>query len=309
MIQVRELVKQYGNKNVLDHVSFEIGKGEVLGLLGKNGAGKSTIMNIITGNLTATEGTVAVDGYDIAEKPLTAKSKIGYLPELPPVYPEMSVNNYLRFVYDLKRCRLTRDNHIKEVCEQTGISEVRGRLIRNLSKGYRQRLGIAQAMIGNPDVLILDEPTVGLDPQQVVEVRELIGRLKKTHTMLLSSHILTEIQYVCDRIVVLNEGHIAADDTPENLMKYRAGTELKVRAEGKKDRIETVLSGIPGVAKVKCLGMQEAGSYDFLVDAEQGKDIRREISRRLTERSCSLLYLIPLEMTLENVFLQLTDEA
>lgn len=309
MIQVRELVKQYGNKKVLDQVSLEIKEGEVVGLLGKNGAGKSTIMNIITGNLAATRGAVEIDGCSIAENPVAVKRKIGYLPELPPLYQEMSVNSYLKFVYNLKKCKLPREEHIKEVCEQACISDISGRVIRNLSKGYRQRLGIAQAMIGNPDVLILDEPTVGLDPQQVVEVRELIGCLKKTHTMLLSSHILTEIQYVCDRIVVLNEGHIVADDSPEHLLKYKAGTELKVRAEGKRERIEAVLSGISGAEKVKCLGMQETGSFDFVVEVKQGMDIRREISRRLTERNCCLLYLIPMETTLENVFLQLTDET
>ncbi|MCD7818353.1 MAG: ABC transporter ATP-binding protein [Lachnospiraceae bacterium] len=179
MIQVENVVKQYGKKTVLDHISFEVGKGEVLGLLGKNGAGKSTTMNIITGNLTATEGTARIDGYDIMENPLEAKKNLGFLPELPPLYPEMTVKNYLQFVYRLKKAEQPRDQHIKEICEQTGIQEVSDRVIRHLSKGYCQRLGIAQALIGNPEVLILDEPMVGLDPKQIVEIRGLIGQLKK----------------------------------------------------------------------------------------------------------------------------------
>ena len=231
MIKVNNLTKKYGSTVALEDVSFSVKKGEVAGFLGPNGAGKSTTMNIITGYLSSTSGTVTIDGFDILEQPTEAKKKIGYLPEVPPLYPDMTVNEYLDFVYELKGAAQKKEAHFKEICELTGISSVRGRLIRNLSKGYRQRVGIAQTLVGNPPVLILDEPTVGLDPKQIIEVRNLIKKLGQKHTVILSSHILSEVQAVCDRIIVLNNGKLVADSTSESLSdRLTDGHSLIVRA-------------------------------------------------------------------------------
>ena len=219
MIEVQNLTKRYGTHMAVNHISFQVEEGEILGFLGPNGAGKSTTMNILTGYLSASEGTVKINGYDILEQPNQAKSSIGYLPEQPPLYLDMTVREYLDFIFDLKKCTLNRLQHIAEICKMVKIEEVYGRLIKNLSKGYRQRVGFAQALIGNPPVLILDEPTVGLDPNQIIEIRTLIKNLGKHHTVILSSHILPEIEAVCDRIVVINKGAIVADDTASDLSK------------------------------------------------------------------------------------------
>lgn len=310
MIQVKDLVKKYGSLTALDHVSFTVHKGEVLGLLGKNGAGKSTTMNIITGILAADGGEVFIEECNIAEAPYAAKRKIGYLPELPPLYPEMTVKRYLQFVYGLKKCRLPLEQHLKEVCDKTKITEVTGRIIRNLSKGYRQRVGIAQALIGNPEILILDEPMVGLDPQQIVEIRQLLLSLREKHTIILSSHILTEVQSVCDHIVVFHKGHVVSDGTQENLLSsFGTDIQLKLRIEGERERVSSLLGRIRGVRHVSCLGMHEKGSFDYLIDVEEGADVRREIFHRLSKQNYPLLYMAPKEQTLENIFLQLTEKS
>ena len=212
MIEVSSLSKRYGNHLAVDNANFSIKKGEVVGFLGPNGAGKSTIMNIMTGYLSLTAGKVSIDGFDIMENPEEAKKRIGYLPEIPPVYPDMTVKEYLYFMYDLKKVSFPKKPHIEEIARLVKIDNVYNRLIKNLSKGYRQRVGIAQALIGNPDLLILDEPTVGLDPKQIIEIRNLISRLGKNHTIILSSHILSEIQEVCERIIIINRGKIIADE-------------------------------------------------------------------------------------------------
>ena len=231
MIEVQNLTKRYGGHCAVNHISFTVEDGCIYGLLGPNGAGKSTTMNIITGYLSATDGTVTINGHDIAEEPAAAKACIGYLPEQPPLYLDMTVREYLDFMYDLKKCALPRAQHIAEICRLMKITDVYGRLIKNLSKGYRQRVGFAQALIGNPPVLILDEPTVGLDPNQIIEIRSLIKSLGKHHTVILSSHILPEIEAVCDRIVVINKGTIVANDTAENLSKqYSSDRRLLMRA-------------------------------------------------------------------------------
>ena len=219
MIEVSSLTKKYGNFLAVDDVSFTINRGEVVGFLGPNGAGKSTIMNILTGYLSLTGGKVTVDGYDVLEQPEQAKRRIGYLPEIPPLYTDMTVLEYLYFIYDLKKVKFPKRMHIEEIVNLVKIKEVENRLIKTLSKGYRQRVGIAQALVGNPDVLILDEPTVGLDPKQIIEIRDLIARLGKNHTIILSSHILSEIQAVCERVIIINRGHLVADDTPTELSK------------------------------------------------------------------------------------------
>lgn len=308
MIEVKDLVKRYGRLTALDRVSFTVKKGEILGLLGKNGAGKSTTMNLITGILSPDGGSVFLDGCDTAEAPAAAKKRIGYLPELPPLYPEMTVGGYLRFVYGLKKCRLPREQHLSEICHKIKIEDVTGRVIRNLSKGYRQRVGIAQALIGDPDILILDEPMTGLDPRQIVEIRQLILSLREKHTILLSSHILTEVQSVCDHIVVFREGRVVCDGTRETLLGgLDSGSWLKLRIEGEEERITALLGRIRGIRRVSCLGMQEKGSFDYIIDVEKGEDVRREIFRRLSKQNCPLLYMAPKEQTLENLFLQLTE--
>ena len=254
MIEVIGLSKSYGSHKAVNNVSFNIKKGEIVGFLGPNGAGKSTIMNILTGYLSRTEGVVKIDGFDILESPENAKKRIGYLPEIPPLYVDMSVREYLCFIYDLKKVKYPKMAHISEVMSLVGIDGVSSRLIKNLSKGYRQRVGFAQALIGNPDVLILDEPTVGLDPKQIIEIRNLISRLGENHTIILSSHILSEIQAVCERIIIINKGNIVADDSlsnlTENLWKERSYV-LEVAAFS--DKIIDALNEISGVSSIEVM--------------------------------------------------------
>ena len=219
MVEVSNITKCYGDKKAVDNVSFTVNSGEILGFLGPNGAGKSTTMNIITGYLSSSSGTVTIDGCEILDDPKGAKSKIGYLPEIPPLYMDMTVQKYLEFMYDLKKVKLDKEEHIEEVCRLVKISSVSHRLIKNLSKGYKQRVGLAQALLGNPPVLILDEPTVGLDPKQIIEIRNLVKSLGKKHTVILSSHILSEVQAICDRVVIISNGRVVADELTENLSK------------------------------------------------------------------------------------------
>lgn len=309
MIEVKDLVKKYGNKTVLDHVSFKVKEGEVLGFLGPNGAGKSTTMNILTGNLSATEGTASIGGFEILESPLEAKKRLGYLPELPPLYPDMTVNEYLNFVYRLKKCRLPKKEHLQEVCRAAQIESVRDRVIKNLSKGYRQRIGIAQALIGAPEVLILDEPTVGLDPKQMIEIRNLIKSLGKNHTVILSSHILSEVQAICDRVVVINQGHLIADDTPENLSKKLGGDRLRIRVEGPEPAVRPALLKISGVKNVTLLPCREAGCCEFEIQAAEDRDVRRPLAAFLKESPWLLLEMTASDLSLENIFLKLTGNG
>ena len=310
MIEVSSLTKKYGNFLAVDDVSFTINRGEVVGFLGPNGAGKSTIMNILTGYLSLTGGKVTVDGYDVLEQPEQAKRRIGYLPEIPPLYTDMTVKEYLNFVFDLKKVSLPRAPHINEICRLVKIDHVENRLIKNLSKGYRQRVGIAQALVGNPDVLILDEPTVGLDPKQIIEIRNLIAKLGKNHTVILSSHILSEIQAVCNRIIIINRGHIVADGTPEELSrKLSSDLSYTVRVAGPEAQVLKLLSGLPGVEEVVSLGKVEAGSCDYRIIPEDNADVRRAMFERLAERSWPVLSLNSSELTLEQIFLRLTEEG
>ena len=264
MIEVTGLSKRYGTYLAVKDVSFSIEKGEFIGFLGPNGAGKSTIMNILTGYLSLTQGKVEIDGYDIAEYPEDAKRRIGYLPEIPPLYTDMKVREYLNFIYDLKKVKFPKKPHIDEILRLVKIDNVQNRLIKNLSKGYRQRVGFAQALIGNPDVLILDEPTVGLDPKQIIEIRNLIARLGKNHTIILSSHILSEIQAVCKRVIIINKGQIIADDTPENLSnKLSSDHSLIARIVAGEQEMIDALSTVKGVKSVTSLGRKEDGSFDY----------------------------------------------
>ena len=310
MIEVQGLSKKYGPQFAVEDISFSVKEGEILGFLGPNGAGKSTTMNILTGYLSATAGTVKVNGHDVLDDPNAVKSCIGYLPEIPPLYPDMTVREYLDFMFDLKKCKLDRTRHIAEICKIMKIENVYGRVIRNLSKGYKQRVGFAQALIGNPPVLILDEPTVGLDPNQIIEIRSLIKSLGKHHTVILSSHILPEVEAVCDRIVIINKGKIAADDTPVNLAhQYSSDSRQMVRVAGPQDKVQDLLEHLPGVAQVQPLGEKEPGAFEFAVTpALGGVDFRREMFARLADRNWPLLSLRSMEMTLEEIFITLTRE-
>ena len=308
MIEVTGLSKRYGTYLAVENVNFSIQKGEIVGFLGPNGAGKSTIMNILTGYLSLTQGKVTVDGFDVAENPEQAKRRIGYLPELPPLYTDMKVREYLNFVYDLKKVKFPKKPHIDEIMRLVRIDHVQNRLIKNLSKGYRQRVGFAQALIGNPDVLILDEPTVGLDPQQIIEIRNLISRLGKNHTIILSSHILSEIQAVCDRIIIINYGEIIADDLQENLsQKLSTDHSIVARVICDERDMLAALKSVKGVQNVVCLGKKEQGSYDFEIIPEEGADVRAGVYNRIAERKKTLLSLTSSRLTLEQIFLKLTQ--
>ena len=308
MIEIKNLSKRYGNQLAVDNISFTIKDGEVLGFLGPNGAGKSTTMNILTGYLSATTGSVSISGYDILENPDEAKSHIGYLPEHPPLYPDMTVDEYLSFMFDLKKSKLPKKPHLDEICRLVRIHDVRHRIIKHLSKGYQQRVGIAQALIGNPDVLILDEPTVGLDPKQIIEIRKLITYLGKNHTVILSSHILSEIQAVCERVIIINKGRIVADDKMDDLSKVLCeDNSLIARVKGPDKNVLQLIRSIPGVTDVMLLGKSELGSFEYKIDVAANNDIRGELFSRLADRNWTLLMLRPNELTLEEVFMKLVD--
>lgn len=310
MIEVKNLTKMYGTHIAVNDISFEVHEGEILGFLGPNGAGKSTTMNILTGYLSATNGIVTINGHDILEEPNEAKCNIGYLPEQPPLYPDMTVREYLNFMFDLKKCVLPRKRHIAEICKVLKIEDIYGRLIKNLSKGYKQRVGFAQALIGNPPVLILDEPTVGLDPNQIIEIRTLIKMLGKHHTIILSSHILSEIEAVCDRIVIINEGKIVANDTPAELSANISNDRrLFVSVAGPAKEVATLISGINGVEKVTYEGNHEVGVHEFSIETATGVDIRRDLFTRLAQRNWPLLSSSSRAMSLEDIFIKLTIKA
>lgn len=309
MIQVEHLVKKYGDKYAVNDLSFEIGEGEILGFLGPNGAGKSTTMNIITGYLSATGGSVRIGGVDVLDDPIEAKRQIGFLPEIPPLYMDMTVKEYLDFVYDIKKVKFPRRPHINEICELVKITDVMGRTIQHLSKGYKQRVGLAQALMGNPPVLILDEPTVGLDPRQIIEIRNLIKKLGKNHTVILSTHILQEVQSVCDRILIINKGQIVADGNTEQLTYKAAGNrKLVARVAGPKVDITKVLRSVPDVLRVECLGSREAGSNDYLIESNPMVDIRKPLFNTLAASKYPMIGLKSMDMSLEDMFVKLVTE-
>ena len=308
MIKVKNLSKKYGSNIALDDVSFSVKSGEIAGFLGPNGAGKTTTMNIITGYLSSTSGTVTIDGFDILEQPTEAKKRIGYLPEVPPLYPDMTVNEYLSFIYELKGAAQNKEGHFKEICDLTGISSVRGRLIKNLSKGYRQRVGIAQTLVGNPPVLILDEPTVGLDPKQIIEVRSLIKKLGKKHTVILSSHILSEVQAICDRIIVLNNGKLVADSTSQSLSdKLTDGNSLIVKAVGKAGDIQAVLNSVKTVKRCEKLSEKD-GAVEFSVTISSADSAREDIFFAMAAKKLPIIEMKQREYSLEDIFMSLVDK-
>ncbi len=311
MIEVKNIVKSYGDKYAVNDISFTVETGEIVGFLGPNGAGKSTTMNILTGYLSANSGTALIDGIDILENPTEAKRLIGFLPEQPPLYMDMTVREYLEFVYDLKKCKFPKKEHLKEICELMKIEDVYNRMIKNLSKGYRQRVGFAQALVGNPPILILDEPTVGLDPRQIIEIRKLITRLGKKHTVILSTHILQEVQAVCDRIIVINKGQLVADGNAETLAHKEAGNRrLVARIAGNKAEVKKAIRAMNSVLSCEEMGTKEQGTTDYLIESEPNVDIRKMLFRLLSDRDWVLMGLKSMDMSLEDVFVSLiTNEG
>lgn len=308
MIEVKNLVKRYGDHTAVDHLSFEIEKGKIYGFLGPNGAGKSTTMNMITGYIASTEGTVVIDGHDILEEPEEAKKCMGYLPEMPPLYFDMTVLEYLKFVAELKKIpKDQRKKQILEVMNLVKITDMQNRLIKNLSKGYRQRVGLAQAVLGYPPIIILDEPTVGLDPKQIIEIRTLVKKLGKKHTVILSSHILSEVQEVCDRVVIINHGQIAANDTIDNLSKAVSGVNrLVVRISGPKNEVLQAIRAIDDVTKVRADMEREPKIFEFEIEAKPNADIRPALNQMVKEHGWDIYKMDLGVMTLEDAFLKIT---
>ncbi len=310
MIEIRNVTKRYGDKVAVDDISFDIKDGEILGFLGRNGAGKSTTMNIVTGYISSTSGSVKLDGVDLLENPREFRRHIGYLPEQPPIYLDMTVRDYISFVCDIKGVVASKKrSHMNDIIELVKLGDVQNRLIKNLSKGYKQRVGLAQALVGNPQVIILDEPTVGLDPRQIIEIRRLIKELGRNHTVVLSSHILPEVADVCDRVVIINKGKIVVSDMLSNLTAgMSAVSHINVRVHGEEAKIQKLLREVPGVSYVESMGVKESGSCDFVVEAANKRDIRRPMFATLAKAGCPILMLKPMEFTLEDVFIRVTAE-
>lgn len=309
MIEVTNLVKRYGNHTAVDHLSFQIEKGKIYGFLGPNGAGKSTTMNMITGYIASTEGKVVIDGHDILEEPEEAKKCIGYLPEQPPLYFDMTVLEYMKFAAELKKIpRKERESMIEEVMDMVKITDMKNRLIKNLSKGYKQRVGLAQAILGYPEVIILDEPTVGLDPKQIIEIRSLIKELKKKHTVILSSHILSEVSAVCDYVLIISHGRLVASDTPDNLSRLAEGSNtLNMLVKGEKEQIESGLQLIEKVKETELRFNEEEGAWNVNISTEEQEDIREEVFLKMAEIHCPIFEMKSKKVSLEEIFLELTE--
>lgn len=309
MIEVSNLVKRYGNHTAVDHLSFKIEKGKIYGFLGPNGAGKSTTMNMITGYIASTEGKVVIDGHDILDDSKEARKCIGYLPEQPPLYFDMTVAEYMNFAADLKKIPKDKKNSmIEEAMDLVKISDMRNRLIKNLSKGYRQRVGLAQAVLGYPEVIILDEPTVGLDPKQIIEIRDLIKGLKEKHTVILSSHILSEVSAVCDIVMIISHGKLVASDTPENLSRLAVGADnLQLVVKGSKIQIEEALKSIDEIEELKISENRENNLWNVTVTASEGNDVRETIFYKLAEVKCPIMEMKSNKASLEDIFLELTE--
>jgi ABC-2 type transport system ATP-binding protein len=307
MIEVENLTKRYGRHTAVDGISFKVMKGEILGFLGPNGAGKTTTMRILTCYLPPTEGTARVAGYDVFEQPLDVKRRVGYIPETPPLYPDLDVQEFLEFCARIKGVPAsTRKARIEETVEKCRVGDVRGKLIGRLSKGYRQRVGLAQAILHNPEVLILDEPTAGLDPKQIIETRDLIRSLGGEHTIILSTHILPEVSMTCGRVVIINKGKVVAEDTPDNLThRLRGSASLRLEVRGAADAVGEALRAVPGVAAVR-ERPAAAGTAVFELDPEAGREIRPELARAVVARGFDLLSLQQMGMSLEDIFLHLT---
>lgn len=338
MIKVTGLTKKYGNRVAVDDISFNVNKGEIVGFLGSNGAGKSSTMNILTGYLSATSGEIKIDGIDILEEPIKAKKKIGYLPETPPLYVDMKVEEYLNFVFELKKIKINKKTHISEICELVKITDVKNRIIKNLSKGYKQRVGLAQALIGNPELLILDEPTVGLDPKQIIEIRNLVRKLGESHTVILSSHILSEIQAVCDKVIIIDKGKIVANEKTDNLSNMISDdSKILLDVIGDPDKIYNIISRLDEVELVERLEQEikpiESNQveaileikttdtekketekamdkiYSFVIKPKKGIDIRKVLSKTVVDNGNIIIGLRTTGFSLEDIFLKLTDNS
>ena len=310
MIKIEHLVKNYGANCAVDDISFEVEKGEIVGFLGPNGAGKSTTMNILTGYLSSTSGKAMIAGVDILANPIAAKRQIGYLPEQPPLYPDMTVDEYLNFNYDLKGCKLDRRAHLDQICETVKIKDVRHKVIRTLSKGYRQRVGIAQALVGNPKVIIFDEPTVGLDPKQIIEIRNLIRTLGRDHTVILSTHILQEVQAVCDRIIIINKGKVVADELTENITRaVENNRRFNVKIIGPQREVLAMLKSKPGIVYAEVLAQRDGEAYTYMIESDVGVDIRKNLFYTLAEKNWPMIGMEALGMNLEDIFITIVDKT
>lgn len=311
MIEVKKVTKKYGNFTAVDNITFNVKDGEVVGLLGQNGAGKSTTMNMITGFIEPTEGTIIINGYDIMKKSLKAKKQIGYMPENVPLYPELTVKEFVSYMAELKLVgRKERKQEVENVIKETGLEEVKNKLIRNLSRGYKQRVSMAGALVGNPEVLILDEPTVGLDPKQIIEIRNLIKNLGKKHTVILSSHILSEISQICERVIILNKGKIVAIDTPENLEeKTKEQNVLFVTVEDKKEKMPNLKEKITDIDKLEMVKDNEDGTKQYKIVSKSEKDIRKALFETLPKEGITIFELKKAETSLEDAFIKLVDNA
>ncbi|MDY3920311.1 MAG: ABC transporter ATP-binding protein [Candidatus Limivivens sp.] len=310
MIEVKNLTKKYGSHVAVDHLNFQVEEGQIYGFLGPNGAGKTTTMNMITGYIASTEGTVVINGHDILEEPEEAKKCIGYLPELPPLYFDMTVLEYLKFVAELKKVEKSkREVMIEDIMNLVQITDMKNRLIKNLSKGYKQRVGLAQALMGYPEIIILDEPTVGLDPKQIIEIRDLIKSLSKKHTVILSSHILSEVSAVCDYVMIISHGNLVASDTPENLAKLMEGeNSLELTVRGEQNRIREYLKELPEIEDIRIQPSEEKGEAEIRLKTVGNADIREEIFYKMAEARCPILRMQSVHVSLEDIFLELTSE-
>jgi ABC-2 type transport system ATP-binding protein len=310
LIEVQDLTKTFGERTAVDHISFAVNKGEILGFLGPNGAGKTTTMRMLTSFMPATSGTARVAGFDVFDDSLEVRRHIGYLPENPPVYPDMTVGSYLDFVARIKGVPSEkRAQRVTDALEKTNITDKRDELIKRLSRGYKQRVGLAQALVHDPDVIILDEPTVGLDPKQIIEVRHLIKNLAGNHTIILSTHILPEVSMTCDRVVIINKGKIAAVDTPQNLTsQLKGGQRIRVEVQASEQPLREVLAQIPGASRVQIEAAPLAGHVLATIEAAEGKDIRSAIAARIVEKGWPLFELKGVSLSLEDIFLELTTD-
>ncbi len=310
MIEVQDLTKTFGERTAVDHISFAVNKGEILGFLGPNGAGKTTTMRMLTSFMPATSGTARIAGFDVFDNSLEVRRHIGYLPENPPVYPDMKVESYLDFVARIKGVPSEkRAQRVTDALEKTNITDKRDELIKRLSRGYKQRVGLAQALVHDPDVIILDEPTVGLDPKQIIEVRHLIKNLAGNHTIVLSTHILPEVSMTCDRVVIINKGKIAAVDTPQNLTsQLKGGQRIRVEVQASEQPLREVLAQIPGASRVQIEAAPLTGHVMATIEAAEGKDIRSAIAARIVEKGWPLFELKGVSLSLEDIFLELTTD-
>lgn len=308
MIEISNLVKRYGRNYAVNDISFNVGKGEIVGFLGPNGAGKTTTMNILTGYLSATSGSVKIAGYDILDNPMEAKKHIGYLPEQPPLYLDMTVKEYLGFVFDLKRCTFNKKKHIDEIVEILNIGNYYKRPINQLSKGYRQRVGIAQALVSSPDILVFDEPTVGLDPKQIIEIRDLITSLGKEHTVILSTHILPEVNAVCDRVVIIDKGRIVANEKTSELEAVSGMRKMIVKVCGPVQEVLGCLGATQGVKSIEIMPGHDAGSTSYLVESETNVDVRKPIFNTLASKGYPMIGLEGFSASLEDVFIAIIDK-